>query len=206
MALALIAMAAATSTIEFRAAGFMLKLQERVHGVRQFTDAVRAAVLPRAAPLLRRVRHTVVLVSIDDVPQPAKRDYVTDDGALVLHMQTVGPADAADRLFPDFVYGGWWHIGLHDFDAFANAVVARGAEPAVRSTAFWIGNLEMSAERETLRALAQRHPEQLDARGMRWQHERGNVTEATGERAATDAWVSLQAHAEWRAHRIEREN
>ena len=140
------------------------------------------------------------MVTVDDVPLPPARDRVESDGTAVLHMQSVGAASDGDELFPDFVYGGWWHIGLHDFDAFAAAMeAAAAAEPRPRHPqAFWIGNVEMSPSRAALVALSAAHPERVDARGIRWQHARGNVSEATGARAATDAWVTLQDHVRWR--------
>ena len=112
---------------------------------------------------------------------------------LRLHMQTVGPAASGSELFPDFVFGGWWHIGLHDFDPFVRAMAIRAQEPAIHAQAFWIGNLEMSSTRRDLKALSMLHPDRIDARGITWQHQHGNVSEETGERAATDKWVTLQA-------------
>ena len=41
----------------------------------------------------------------------------------------------------------------------------------------------MSPSRAALVALSAAHPERVDARGIRWQHARGNVSEATGARA-----------------------
>ena len=147
---------------------------------------------------LQRVRRIHVLVSIDDIPLPEMSDRLAPDGTLLIHMQTVGASEEGDRLFPDFVYGGWWHIGLHEYDAFAWAMTARAAAPPEHPQLFWTGNVEMSPSRAALVAMSQAHPGRIDARGMRWAHARGNVTEATGERAATDGWVSLQRHAEWR--------
>ena len=192
--------------IAFQPVGRMVRLQERVHGMTVFCRAV-ASELANAKPQLRamagslqlqRVRRIHVLVSIDDIPLPEMSDRLAPDGTLLIHMQTVGASEEGDRLFPDFVYGGWWHIGLHEYDAFAWAMTARAAAPPEHPQLFWTGNVEMSPSRAALVAMSQAHPGRIDARGMRWAHARGNVTEATGERAATDGWVSLQRHAEWR--------
>ena len=186
----------------------MIKLQERVHGMSRLCSAVGDALqsaewLPQlhaAAGSLQqaRVRRIHVLVSIDDVPLPDMSDRLAPDGTLLIHMQTVGASEEGERLFPDFVYGGWWHIGLHDYDAFAWAMTARAAAPPEHPQLFWTGNVEMSPSRAALVAMSEADPGRIDARGMRWAHARGNVSEATGERAATDGWVSLQRHAEWR--------
>jgi len=194
--------------IAFQPVGRMLKLQERVHGMTTLCSAVAEELrsskwLPQlrviAASLhLQRVQRIHVLVSIDDIPLPEMSDRLAPDGTLLIHMQTVGAREEGDRLFPDFVYGGWWHIGLHEYDGFAWAMTARAAAPPEHPQLFWTGNVEMSPSRAALVAMSQAHPGRIDARGMRWEHARGNVTEATGERAATDGWVSLQRHAEWR--------
>ena len=125
-------------------------------------------------------------------------DRVEPDGTLLIHMQTVGASNEGDGLFPDYVYGGWWHIGLHDYDGFAAAMATRAAAPYVYPQLFWTGNVEMSPSRSRLVEMSAAHPGRIDARGMRWAHARGNVTEETGERADTDGWVTLQRHAEWR--------
>ena len=201
-------MASAFPPVMFQPVGRMIKLQERVHGMNRLCSAVGDALqsadwLPQlravAGPLQQaRVRRIHVLVSIDDVPLPDMSDRLAPDGTLLIHMQTVGASEEGDRLFPDFVYGGWWHIGLHDYDAFAWAMTARAAAPPEHPQLFWTGNVEMSPSRAALVAMSQADPGRIDARGMRWAHARGNVSEATGERAATDGWVSLQRHAEWR--------
>ena len=194
--------------IVFQPVGRMIKLQERVHGMTRLCSAVgdtlqSADWLPQlraVAGSLQQasVKRIHVLVSIDDVPLPDVSDHLGPDGTLLIHMQTVGASEEGDRLFPDFVYGGWWHIGLHDYDRFAWAMAARAATPPVRPQLFWIGNIEMSPSRGQLVAMSDADPGRIDARAMRWAHARGNVSEATGERAATDGWVSLQRHAEWR--------
>ena len=180
----------------------MLKLDERVRAMRRLCDHVRSAAAPLALPIVRRapsVRRVVLLVTVDDIPLPEpEHDYIDGDGTLRLHFQSVGTADRGSTLFPDFVFGGWWHIGLHDFDAFSQAMISASAAPATRNQAFWIGNVAMSPFRAELVALSQAHPSRIDARGMQWAHARGNVSEATGERAATDGWVSLPHHAAWR--------
>ena len=194
--------------IAFQPVGRMLKLQERVHGMTTLCSAVAEELrsskwLPQLRVIagslhLQRVQRIHVLVSIDDIPLPEMSDRLAPDGTLLIHMQTVGAREEGDRLFPDFVYGGWWHIGLHEYDGFAWAMTARAAAPPEHPQLFWTGNVEMSPSRAALVAMSQAHPGRIDARGMRWEHARGNVTEATGERAATDGWVSLQRHAEWR--------
>jgi hypothetical protein len=194
--------------IYFEPVGRMIKLQERVHGMSRLCRAVgealrsadwRQQLLATARPLQQHhVRRIHVLVSIDDIPLPDATDRIEPDGTLLVHMQTVGASDEGERLFPDYVYGGWWHIGLHDYDDFAAAMAARAAAPYVHPQLFWIGNVEMSPSRSRLVEFGREHPGRIDARGMRWAHARGNVTEETGERAATDGWVTLQRHAEWR--------
>ena len=146
------AAAAAPAPVRFQVVGMMTKLEERIAGMNRFCDHVRTAIFAESASLLREFWRVDVLVTVDDVPLPPARDRVESDGTAVLHMQSVGAASDGDELFPDFVYGGWWHIGLHDFDAFAAAMeAAAAAEPRPRHPqAFWIGNVEMSLSRAAL--------------------------------------------------------
>ena len=125
-----------------------------------------------------------MLVTVDDVPLPEAPDRVDEDGTLRLHLQSVGSHEDGPSLFPDFTFGSWWHIGLHDFDTFAAAMATRAAAPPLFPQLFWIGNLEMSASRAHFATLADAHQSRIRAVGITWQHARGNVTEATGERAA----------------------
>ena len=188
--------------IEFQLAGFMHgKLPERVHGMRRFCDDVRTRLRksPGALQLMSRFTKIRILVTVDDIPLPPARDQVDPEGSAVLYMQTVGPRDGGDDLFPDFVFGGWWHIGLHDFDAFATAMDRNAPVAPIHKQAFWIGNPEMHASRRSLLALSTQHPGHIDARAIRWRHDLGNVSELTGDRAKTDGgWVSLQDHTRWR--------
>ena len=117
----------------------MTKLQERVHGMRKLCEAVVAAAAPRAIPLLSEglphVRRVLILTTVDDVPLPDQDDFADERGTLRLHFQSVGAVDRGPALFPDFVFGGWWHIGLHDFDAFASAMTESSATPATHAPA-----------------------------------------------------------------------
>ena len=190
----------ATAPIACEVVGMMTKLDERVHGMRKLCDSVRAAAAPLALPLLHSiasVRRVLLLVTVDDIPLPNQSDYLDEDGTLRLHFQSIGTANHGATLFPDFVFGSWWHIGLHDFDEFAEAMSAASSAPAVHPQAFWIGNVAMSTRRAELVSMSQAHPERIEARGMHWAHARGNVAKATGS-GRNGRWVSLPDHARWR--------
>ena len=176
----------------------MTKLQERTDGMRRLCDAVQAALLraPRGAWHLSHFSRVLFLVTVDDIPLPPTTDRRMEDGTALVHMQTVGSHDDGADLFPDFVYGGWWHIGLHDYDEFSKAMMERAARPAHMSQAFWIGNPQMSPSRPQLVEMSRKLPSRIDARPIIWQHAKGNVTESTGERAATDrASRGVRSHA-----------
>ena len=53
-----------------------------------------------------------------------------------------------DDLFPDFVFGGWWHIGLHDFDSVAMRLIAM-LLLSYPQAGIWISNPEMHASRRS---------------------------------------------------------
>ena len=188
--------------MEIQLAGFMhRKLPERVHGMRTFCEDVKLKVLelPHAQRLLRRFARVRILVTVDDIPLPDTNDRVEDDGTALLFMQTVGPREAGPSLFPDFIFGGWWHIGLHEYDPFVSEIRRQAESPPVHDSAFWIGNPEMHESRVALLELSKRHATRVDARAIQWRHELGNASESTGERAMTEGgWVTLQEHPRWR--------
>jgi hypothetical protein len=82
--------------------------------------------------------------------------------------QTVGGRDTPE-LFPDYIFGNWWHIGLTDFDAFTAEILAKsqGTTPT-DDTCFWIGNPEVHMARQHYQKLAAEHPGRLSCETMTW--------------------------------------
>ena len=190
--------------VDFRLAGFMHpKLPERVAGMRALCSAVQDALLSSESSraLLGRFRGVHVVTTVDDLPVPEASphlDRIEEDGSATLHMQTVGSHVSGPSLWPDFTFGSWWHIGLHDYDRFVAAIHPFGRAHE-HAQAFWIGNIEMHPSRQLALAMSRKYPERIDARSITWAHHLGNVTEATGERARVlGGWVTLQEHAKWR--------
>ena len=139
--------------VGFELAGFMhQKLPERVHGMKRFCASVSRALLrsPSAVAAAAQFTRVRTLVMVDDVPLPAAEDRVDLDGTAILFLQSVGPRETAHNLFPDFVFGGWWHIGLHDFDNFTAAMASEASLAPENAQAFWIGNTEMHPSRVAL--------------------------------------------------------
>lgn len=97
-------------------------------------------------------------------------DYPLETPSFANHyvFQTVGKRDTPN-LFPDYIFGNWWHIGLIDFDKFTAEILAKsdGVEPT-DSTCFWIGNSEVHLARQHYHKLAADHPERLTCETMTW--------------------------------------
>ena len=81
----------------------------------RFCDHVRTSGSAAESASLLRERRVDLIGHCGRRPLPPARGRVESDAPAVLHMQSVGAASDGDELFPDFVYGGWWHIGLRRF-------------------------------------------------------------------------------------------
>jgi hypothetical protein len=108
--------------------------------------------------------HPDFIVEIVTADYPIAKE--SQPGHLVF--QTVGSRDTPD-LFPDYVFGNWWHIGLTDFDKFAAEILekSRETEPT-DERCFWMGNEEVHQARQHYKIIAAEHPGRLTCETMTW--------------------------------------
>jgi hypothetical protein len=105
--------------------------------------------------------------------------------------------DHLDVPVPDFVFGGWPEVGIHDYDETCRAVAAAGAAPAERPLAGWIGSLATHPIRVELHRIASEHPSLLDVQQVEW-GPRNAVGEQLGTVTGTHLSLADQA-ARWGA-------
>lgn len=58
----------------------------------------------------------------------------------LLEFQTIGDSLSTPDLFPDWNFGGWWHIGMKEWDPFVLSLAAAGSRPPEDRRAYWRGN------------------------------------------------------------------
>lgn len=71
-------------------------------------------------------------------------------------------------IFPDYVFGNWWHIGLEDYDNFVNEIVKNSDQQITDHHMFWIGNLQNIPQRIKYVELSKQYPEYLLSSVMYW--------------------------------------
>lgn len=92
----------------------------------------------------------------------------------VFEFQTVTNRINDEKLFPDYVFGDWWHIGLVDYDKFATEIeLNNGKDKIIDNRVFWKGanhsliNLEVK-QRNLFAELSRRHPNKILCQLMEW--------------------------------------
>lgn len=74
-----------------------------------------------------------------------------------------------EHLFPDFVFGNWWHIGLVSFDSFVEQILERSDSSNVTDVRlFWAGSLQGVEQRLKYVDLLEEHPDKLAGGSMTW--------------------------------------
>jgi hypothetical protein len=73
------------------------------------------------------------------------------------------------NVFPDYIFGNWWHIGLVDFDEFAAEISGLSEYGRIADKRiFWTGNLQGIPQRIEYMKLASRHPGVVFGHSMYW--------------------------------------
>lgn len=90
---------------------------------------------------------------------------------------------------PDFIFGGWPEIGIHDYTATTKAIAQAGQQPPQRDQIFWIGNAEMHETRRALLQIGAQHPDSMNFIGMQWHKDHA------GGGQQPSVYVSLPDHA-----------
>lgn len=74
-----------------------------------------------------------------------------------------------EGLFPDYIFGNWWHIGLRDFDSFTNEIFENSKQETIKDKRlFWIGNLMGIRQRLIYMELCKKYPEKFAGLEMTW--------------------------------------
>lgn len=74
-----------------------------------------------------------------------------------------------EGIFPDYVFGNWWHIGLVDYDEFVRDICESNSHDRIEDDRlFWIGNLQGIQQRIKYVELSRSHPERLLSEVMHW--------------------------------------
>jgi len=74
-----------------------------------------------------------------------------------------------DDLFPDYVFGDWWHIGLTDFDEFTQDITTKCiANPPIYNKVFWAGALQNIQQRQLYKHISKQYPNIFETMSMKW--------------------------------------
>ena len=104
-----------------------------------------------------------IVIQTDDRP---KNVELYDNKTIVF--QTVSDK-FKDDLFPDYVFGNWWHIGLTDFDEFTNDVAANSiANPPIYNKVFWAGAIQKIPQRRFYKHISNKYPNIFETMTIKW--------------------------------------
>ena len=129
-----------------------------------------------------------------DIKTPIKVVIQTDDRPNDIEMndtrtivfQTVSEK-FRDDLFPDYVFGDWWHIGLTDFDEFTQDIATNSiANPPVHNKVFWAGALQKIPQRQLYKHISNQYPNIFETMTMKW-----------GNHSNPSRFVKLRDHGQW---------
>ena len=107
-----------------------------------------------------------IIIQTHDFPYPiTKKDKYT------IELQTISETFIED-LFPDYVHGNWWHIGLTDFDEFTKDIVTSClSNDPIYNKIFWAGSVQNIPQRQKYKSISYSHPNKFETFTMSW---RGN--------------------------------
>ena len=86
----------------------------------------------------------------------------------LIEVQTVSEMSKDEELFPDWGFGGWSHIGMHDWWPFVTELAAEGSKPPENPRAFWKGNHLGVELRGRYMEVRNSHPERFEGEFMTW--------------------------------------
>lgn len=73
------------------------------------------------------------------------------------------------NIFPDFVFGNWWHIGLRNFDKFCEEICSNNQREKIKDKRiFWIGALQGIKQRIDYLNLCEKNPDKLCGNEVFW--------------------------------------
>lgn len=97
-------------------------------------------------------------------------DYPThrDGSGDLLEFQTVSEAGVGGGLFPDWVFGGWWHMGMDEWDPFVRDLAEAGRVPPSDKRAYWKGAHLNVHQRAVYSELCVSQPDRFAGGFMSW--------------------------------------
>jgi hypothetical protein len=135
-----------------------------------------------------------VRINTADGPTKDKRPGVAN----FLEFDTGADNRSNKDLFPDYVFGNWWHIGLTDFDKFTSEVCERNDRSSiVDGRIFWIGNLQGIWQRVRYAEMARANPEKMIGEVMSWTNNGSRPTKFVSTKDYCDYkyLIDLTGHA-----------
>jgi hypothetical protein len=73
------------------------------------------------------------------------------------------------KIFPDYIFGNWWHIGLRNFGQFTEEVLKNSPTENIKDNRlFWIGATQGVEQRMRYLTLCSKHPDKLCGDQMHW--------------------------------------
>ena len=79
-----------------------------------------------------------------------------------------------DIPIPDFLFDGWEHVGIGDYEVARLLMAQAGSEPAELQRLGWIGNCDTHPSRWKLHALGQAAPELMEIEHVSWVPQEGS--------------------------------
>lgn len=95
-----------------------------------------------------------------------------------------------DKLLPDFIFGNWPQIGIHNYDETAKQIMLRGGGTYKIPKMLWIGNSQTHTSRVRFLEIAQNYPELIDGIDTRADKVILNKTELP--------YISLEDHTNYK--------
>lgn len=86
----------------------------------------------------------------------------------ILEFQTIGDSLSAEGLFPDWNFGGWWHMGMKDWDPFVASLAAAGRGEPTDRRAYWRGSHLGIEQRKRYVDHCESDPERFTGGFMEW--------------------------------------
>lgn len=151
---------------------FLLGPQKLVQTVSSTWECRNIGLLKIMIGVFERFQETDILqrdyvVRINTADGPTKDKKPDIDNFLEFDTST-DKLDESD-VFPDYIFGNWWHIGLVNFDKFAQEIIENnGVEKIVENKLFWMGNLQGIPQRIKYINLSQTNPNKLYGDQMHW--------------------------------------
>ena len=117
--------------------------------------------------------------------KPPKHSFA-DNNDIELFCTTT---DINDKdVFPDYVFGNWWHIGLTDFDKFSKKISSESSiKNILHNKIFWIGNPQKIPQRHLYIKMLKEFPSILDGDKMTWKNH-----------SKPSKFIEIKDHCKWK--------